>query len=253
MGEILVLAERWRERLEGPLSEEDLARRWAAATPLPGGRGTARRARILGIDFILKREARGGLTGPLLPDRFLRLAPFRREWEDAALAAEAGLSPTPAARVYLHRGFLTAVYTLIEEVAGGRSLMDLMAGAGTPPWGAAGEAVARLHLLGLVHGDLNAGNLLSAPSGAVLLLDFRHSRREGPPPPARSRRDNVLRLSRSVRKSCWQRRAPFPKEFPERFAEGYAAGWGAREEWLREWALSPPDPGPVRRAFWPRP
>jgi len=252
MAESLILSDAWRERLERPLSEKGLALLWDEASPLPGGRGTARLARILDWAFVLKREARGGLSRRFLPDRYARRTPFQREWADANLAAGAGLCPSPAARSYVHFGPFFTVYTLTEEVTGGRSLTDLLDGEAPPPWKAAGEALARLHRLGLVHGDLNAGNVMVGPSGGILFLDFRHSRREGPPPSAPSRRDNLDRLSRSVFKETWRRRLPFPRAFPGLLAEGYAQGWGSREDWLRGWADAPSVPGVLRRALWTR-
>ncbi len=252
MEETLILSDAWRERLERPLSESGLASRWAEASPLPGGRGTARRVRILGSSFVLKREARGGLSRLLLPDRFLRRTPFLREWADANLAAAAGLCPRPVARSYRSSGPLFVVYTLLEEATEGRSLLEFLAGGVPPPWEAAGHGLARLHRLGLVHGDLNAGNVLAGPSGEILFLDFRHSRREGPPPSESSRRDNLNRLSRSVFKETWRRGLPFPKAFPKLFADGYAEGWGGREDWLRAWADKPSFPGLFRRALWTR-
>lgn len=252
MEETLILSDAWRERLEGPLLERNLACRWEEASPLPGGRGTARRVRILGSGFVLKREARGGLSRLLLPDRFLCRTPFRREWADANLAAGEGLCPRPAARSYRPVGPLFVVYTLLEEVTEGHTLLDSLAVGDPPPWEAAGNALARLHRLGLVHGDLNAGNVLACPAGAILFLDFRHSRREGPPASARSRRNNLNRLSRSVFKETWRRGLPFPKAFSGLLADGYAEGWGHREDWLRVWADGPPLPGFLRRALWTR-
>ncbi len=250
MAESLILSDAWRERLERPLSEKGLARLWDEASPLPGGRGTARLARILDSTFVLKREARGGLSRRFLPDRYARRTPFQREWADANLAAGAGLCPRPAARSYVHSGPFFAVYTLTEEVTGGRSLTDLLDGEAPPPWKAAGEALARLHRLGLVHGDLNAGNLLLPAGGKVRFLDLRHSEAFDGPPPLAGRRRNLTRLARSLHKLHHTRGLAWPSAPWERLASGYAEGWGEREEWLGEWMEEAAQGFRLRALLW---
>lgn len=231
MAGVWVVAPEWEETLgEGFLLQEPEAL-YAGAQPVPGGRGTTRRLRWGGGTFLLKRESRGGLAGGILPDLYLRKIPFLLEWEAARRAAQAGLARSLVARAFVRHGPLLAVFTLSEEIAGARSLAEvLLRGEPTPALlHRCGMAVATLHRAGLVHGDLNAGNFLLLPDGRIFFIDFRHSRlHPGPPPPLRRER-NLKRLERSLRKiSRGQGRSLSPEAFCA-LRRGYAEGWGAAE------------------------
>ncbi len=222
-----------RERFEHAAPEE----LWWAAEPLAGGRGTVRLLTVGGYRLIVKRERRGGVAALLLPNLYLLEGPFRREWEMACRLAEAELAPQPYAQVFRPAGFLFAVFTLSQAVPEALSLLGLWTQGRLGPerLRAAGTAVGRLHRTGLLHGDLNAGNLLLDEEGRALFLDFRHSRLGPGPPPAGSRHRNLLRLSRSLHKLRYLHSLPWPEGCWETLAEGYAAGWGEREPWLEEW------------------
>ena len=222
-----------RERVEHAAPEE----LWSAGEPLAGGRGTARLLDVADQRVILKRERRGGLAGRVLPDFYLLEGPFLTEWEMACRLAEAGLAPQPYAQVFRPAGPLFAVFTLSRAVPQAPSLLGLWTEGrlGPEQLRTAGAAVGRLHRAGLLHGDLNAGNLLLDEGGAALFLDLRHSRLGPAPPPAGSRGRNLLRLSRSLHKLHYLRSLPWPEDCWEALAEGYAGGWGEREPWLTEW------------------
>ncbi len=227
---VWTVAPEWEAVLKaGTLQEPEVL--YAEAEPVPGGRGTTRRLRRDGRSFLVKRESRGGLAGRLLPDLYLRRGPFRSEWEAARRAAEAGLAAPPAARAFVRRGLLLAVFTLSEEIAGVRSLAEVVSREGPAPdlLRRCGRAVAALHRAGLVHGDLNAGNLLLLPDGRVLFIDFRHSRLHRGLPPPFWRRRNLARLERSLRKiSLLAGRCLLPAALGA-LREGYAEGWEEAE------------------------
>jgi len=70
-----------------------------------------------------------------------------------------------------------------EAVPGARALGEFLGGAARPPrgWrallGALGALLARLHALGLEHGDLHAGNVLVDAAGRPWLIDLARLRR----------------------------------------------------------------------------
>lgn len=227
----------------------DVARAYAAAEPLPGGRGTVRRLSLAGRPFLLKRESRGGAAGGLLPHRYLRRGPFLHEWALSLWLDRRGLCPPLAARWLVPRGPLLEVYTLLEPVADAPSLADLVRDRSAEPgtFAEAGRAVGRLHAAGVLHGDLNAGNLLMAPSGA-LAIDLRHSFRLEVLPAGR-RRENLDRLARSLVKLSGGElaggRAPW-----RALARGYVEGVGGAQGWVGEWAEQAGRVGLVRRLGW---
>jgi 3-deoxy-D-manno-octulosonic acid kinase len=228
---VWTVAPEWEAILGQGFPQKEPEALYAEAEPVPGGRGTTRRIRRAGRTFLLKRESRGGLTGRFLPDLYLRRSPFRSEWAAARRAAEAGLAPPLAARAFVRRGPLLAVFTLSEEIPHVRSLAEVLSQDGAAPelLRRCGKAVAALHRAGLVHGDLNAGNLLLLPDGPILFVDFRHSRvlRGLPPPFLRGR--NLRRLERSLRKVSLRAGRYLPPEALAALRQGYAEGWEAVE------------------------
>ena len=68
-------------------------------------------------------------------------------------------------------------------------------------WAAVGRCIARFHVAGIRHADLNAHNVMLDGDGTVFLIDFdRASRRASGPGVARWRTDNLRRLRRSLAK-----------------------------------------------------
>lgn len=235
MPDLWTVAPEGEEILGQAFPFEDPQALYDGAEPFPGGRGTTRRLRWGGRAFLFKRESRGGLAGRLLPDLYLGKAAFRAEWEAQRHAAAAGLSRPLAARAFVRKGLFFAVYTLSEEMVGSRSLAEVLAQGGLTAelLRRSGKAVAALHRTGLVHGDLNAGNLLLLPEGRFVFIDFRHSRVFPGLPPVRCRRRNVRRLLRSLRKVSRRVGRPLPPGAAGSLAGGYAEGWGGGEPWLR--------------------
>jgi tRNA A-37 threonylcarbamoyl transferase component Bud32 len=118
---------------------------------------------------------------------------------------------------------------------------------------AAGHAVARLHREGVLHGDLNAGNILFGPDGDALFLDLRHSRVLDGGLPTQARQRNVLRLCRSLHKLHAIHDRRWPERPGEILAAGYALGWGSTEAWLDDIVLAMDRGFPWRRRlFWSR-
>jgi len=231
-----------------------LAALWEKAEPMPGGRGTARFCIVDGVKAVVKKERRGGFSRHILPDLFLFRGPFLSEQALADNLKELGLSPAFLERQFLRTGPLFSVTTLVEYAENARSLADLWRD-GLLDGGAlkiAGGGVASLHKARVLHGDLNAGNVLIAPEGSALFLDLRHSRRPDKAPSAASRRKNLLRLARSLHKLHQTLGLEWPQEVWTDLALGYAEAWGEKEPWLERWALRCRRGFPVRSLFWKR-
>lgn len=239
--------------LDAPSAREvaalDPSAAWAGAQPLPGGRGTVRRFALAGRELLLKRESRGGWAGRLLPALYLCREPFLREWALSLWLEAKGVTPPLWARWFLPRGGVFEVFTLMEPLPEVLSLADLLR-SGTcaaDDLRRAGECVGHLHGLGVVHGDLNAGNLLLAPA-RVWAIDWRHSSREESLSPA-ARRTNLDRLARSLVKVAGDA-GPLGEGTWRSLAEGYGEGFGAADPWLVEWTSGAGRVCPLRRWLW---
>jgi len=239
--------------LEEILRSQGLARLWAGAAPLPGGRGTARVLTLAGSALVVKRERRGGWAGKVLPDRYVRRGAFLREWALGCHLAGRGLAPEPAAIEFVGPAAGFQVYALTWAVLPSRSLAELWKEGDMdgPALAAAGRASARLHREGVLHGDLNAGNILFVEDREALFLDLRHSRVLPALLPPRARRDNLLRLCRSLHKLHTVHGLHWPEAPGKALATGYAEGWGSAETWLGDIVLAMDRGFPwYRRLFW---
>ncbi len=234
------------------IRSEGLSALWGSGEDLSGGRGTARNLRLAGHFYLIKRESRGGLASRLLPDRYLIKSPFEREWTLTNYLADRGLAPRILAREYVRRGLLLSVYSLFEYVPDGRSLAEAVGRDGIEPADltVAGRGVGLLHKAGVLHADLNAGNVLLTPAGP-LLIDFRHSTRTPRVPSPAARRRNLDRLARSLHKIRYLNHLNWDVEPWEALADGYALGWGSRDPWLGDWvSASRRPPARLRRLAW---
>lgn len=234
------------------LEERGLEALWAGALPLPGGRGTARTLSLCGVEMVIKREARGGWAGRLLPDLYLGSAPFDREWELSSRLSCADLCARPVAQQFVAAGPFLRVYQATQAVREGASLLQLWQEGALKEehLQRAGKATGRLHRAGILHGDLNAGNLLLPAGGKVRFLDLRHSEAFDGPPPLAGRRRNLTRLARSLHKLHHTRGLAWPSAPWERLASGYGEGWGEREEWLGEWMEEAAQGFRLRSLLW---
>lgn len=241
--------------LEETLRSQGLARLWAGAEPLPGGRGTARLLALAGSPFVVKRECRGGWAGKILPDRYVLRGPFLREWTLGCHLAGRCLAPEPVALEFVGQAMGFEAYAMSGAVLPSRSLSELWRGGELdgPVLSAAGRAVALLHREGVLHGDLNAGNVLFTPRSGPIFLDLRHSVMLATPLATARRRDNLLRLCRSLHKLRTLHRLVWPEAPGEALVAGYAEGWGESERWSAQ-VLSAMERRLSwhRRLFWSR-
>jgi hypothetical protein len=217
-------------------------RKLLSSAPAASGRGAVARVRLPGGErLLLKKLLRGGLAGRLRKELFagagrlldnLRL-PIEAQRRGVPTAAPAALLLAPGPGRMFH-GWLA-----VDEIADADDLSALYSAGSRPSrkeMGAAIGLVRRMHEAGLVHRDLNLGNLLVRGGAGrcdafVIDLDGA-SFSEGPLPFGR-RRAALRRLERSyVKQAMLSGRRPIQAE-RDRIYELYAAGASALAEKLR--------------------
>lgn len=212
------------ELLERFSDPSEMMRIYEEGRPLGSGRGTARLVGIDGKQYILKKEARGGITAKFLPDSFFSLERFDGEWLIQEFACSHGLSYPLVGRWFIRRHLiLYDIYTLAPFVDGCSSLTDLIRSeklTGSELW-LAGKAVAAMHKKGIFHGDLNCGNIL-IKDGEAKVIDFKGSYIFSSPLPEALSKKNILRLLRSCFKECVKAGKPAEHPFSEHILDGYS-------------------------------
>jgi len=161
-----------------------------------------------GAPVLVKRLFHGGLLAALTGDRFLSSRRFRNHLECGEYLAAHGV-PTPETLfvAWRRRGLLVRGEIGVRYIA---RAFDAASHLFPRPYSRPGDwrqrvaavaaVTARLHRLGVEHGDLNLRNFLFVPTGEIHILDLDKAPRQRPPLPARARRRNLARLERSVRK-----------------------------------------------------
>ena len=168
-----------------------------------GSTGSGRGASAVLGGWRLKRFRRGGLTALLWRDRYPRASRLVDVLAASAEAARRGV-PTPEAVALLverDRGPLVRGYLATEEIEGAEDLARrAVRGAVTRrDVQEAMRAVRRMHDRGVVHPDLNLGNLLMTAAEVYVVDLDRVTFREGPVSERRRRRA-LRRIERSCAK-----------------------------------------------------
>lgn len=212
------------EFLERLSSSDEMLLIYEKGKPLGSGRGTARLAEIDGKQYILKKEARGGVTARFLPDSFFSLERFDGEWLIQEFACSQGLSFPLVGRWFIRKHLvLYDIYTLAPFVEGCFSLTELIRSEKLTgnELRLAGKAVAAMHKKGIFHGDLNCGNILIR-EGEAKVIDFKGSYIFSAPLPEALSKKNILRLLRSCVKESVRagRSADYP--FAGQILDGYS-------------------------------
>jgi 3-deoxy-D-manno-octulosonic acid kinase len=176
----------------------------AASAVAAGGRGAAWFVRGEAGEAVLRHYRRGGLVARLGRERYTWLGEARvRSLAEFRLLGELhreGLPvPAPLVAGYWRRGWGYDAAILVERIAGARPLSQWLQGdADAAPWEAVGDMLARFHLAGIDHADLNADNVLVDAQGQPWLIDFDRCARRRTGGGWRER--NLRRLERSLGK-----------------------------------------------------
>ena len=173
----------------------------------------------LGRPVIVKHRAPKAYRHPEL-DKAIRARRTAREAQALRRAKEAGV-PTPV--VYLVD---LATATIIMERVPGKRLKELVEEEGPGVlrfFEELGRLAARLHRAGLIHNDLTTSNVVVAPDGSLVLLDFGLSEFST----ELEKRGVDLHLLRRVLESTHHEVAPGAWEA---FTAGYRAELGPKAE-----------------------
>lgn len=171
-----------------------------------GGRGSAWFVTTPVGEAVLRHYRRGGRIATLLGDRYWWSGEDEtRSFREFRLLAELnrdGLPvPRPLAARVQRSGPWYRADLLISRIPQTQTLAQRLAGDITVlPWEDIGALVARFHLAGVFHADLNAHNLLLDSAGALWLIDFDRGERRALERLWATR--NLERLRRSLRKEC---------------------------------------------------
>lgn len=127
---------------------------------------------------VMKAYRRGGLLGRFIREDYLwmgasrcrSLAEFHllRAWSAQGLPV-----PRPIAAYALKRGLTYRARLLTRRIESPNSLLRLMQqDSASAPWETVGRCIARLHLAGACHADLNATNVLIDRQSSVWVIDW---------------------------------------------------------------------------------
>jgi 3-deoxy-D-manno-octulosonic acid kinase len=158
--------------------------------------------------WVLRHYRRGGFIANISKDRYLwagedRVRAFA-EWRLLEYLTQRNLQvPKPVAAFYRRSGptyrcdLITLRIPRSQPLSSALSAATLSAAADASiDWRGIGQAVARLHRLGVDHADLNAHNILVG-DGGVSIIDFDRGRLRAPGSWAAA---NLARLQRSLTK-----------------------------------------------------
>ncbi|GGA18272.1 3-deoxy-D-manno-octulosonic acid kinase [Dyella nitratireducens] len=189
-------------QVDGPWFDADHWRGQGALSTQSGGRGGVAIIHTPAGECVLRHYRRGGVVARLMGDRYLWTGADRtrsfREFRLLQTMAKLQLPvPQAVAAQYRHAGLhyradlimrrIADTYTLADGLAQGRLDTELAREVGA--------LVARFHRAGVWHADLNAHNVLIAPSG-LYLVDFDRGRMRTPE--LGWRMANLQRLRRSL-------------------------------------------------------
>jgi len=245
---LLIARREWAEAAEhaGAFTERDPGRWNGASPPLRKGRGGVVPVELQGgpaRSVIVKPLLRGGILRRLNHD--LHISPGRLVHE-AKLSVILRRHRVPAGDMAFGRaericGPLCRLHLATVRIEAAVPLLDFLRDAGAaaeeamPVLRAAGECVRALHDAGVLHADLNLGNLLVVPGGeglepGVRVIDLDGSR-FGPSLRQKGRAANLARLLRHAVKNNLH-------------ADADLEGAG---RWFMEGYCGESDPVPLRR------
>ena len=175
-----------------------------ALAPVMGGRGAAWFLAAGSKGWVLRHYRRGGFVARFSRSRYwwageARVRAFAEYRLLANLAARGLPVPAPIAARYRRSGFTYRCDIIVERIDGAQPLGLMLAHAalGDESWRAIGATVARFHMAGVDHADLNAHNILLGREGGVSVIDFDRGRVRGP---GGWQSRNLRRLRRSLEK-----------------------------------------------------
>lgn len=167
------------------------------------GRGSAWTLKVDGESAVLRHYQRGGVMARFNRDLYFWAGANRtrsaREFALMSQLADAGLPvPRPIAALACRTGGIFYRAAILTRYVENRGCLCDVPTEGA--WRGAGQAIARMHRLGVWHADLNVHNILIDAAERAWLIDFDRAL-AGQTSLARLQ-ENLSRLLRSVRKVC---------------------------------------------------
>lgn len=182
--------------------DPDHWRRHGVLQAQPGGRGGVAVIDTPAGECVLRHYRRGGLVAAWMGDHYLWTGAARTrcfaEFRLLQRLCARGLpAPEPVAVRYRRRGLWYSADLITRRIASSLTLAQRLADDGISPElaEAVGVLVARFHREGVWHADLNAHNVLIAPT-ELYLIDFDRGRLRAPS--EGWRHANLQRLRRSL-------------------------------------------------------
>jgi 3-deoxy-D-manno-octulosonic acid kinase len=191
-----------------------------------GGRGSALLLETPFGPAVLRRYLRGGWAARLSKDRYWftgykRSRPIA-EFDILIRLQELGLPvPHPLAALCQREGLMYTGSLMTRRILNAQPFLEylLTDPGGTPPWSAVGRCIREFHRNGVVHADLNAGNILVDKLDQVYLIDF--DRAEIKRGSKWFYEANLRRLRRSLDKHCPVGRESWLSEGWEQLLKSY--------------------------------
>jgi len=156
-------------------------------------------------EWVLRHYYRGGMVAQFIKDKYLFSGITKtRCYRELVLLEQMyqqGLPvPKPIAARVQRKGLFYRADILIEKIPAAKDLVELLKSESLSEagWHAIGALVAKFHLAGIYHSDLNAHNILRDNNHQFWLIDF--DRCEQRPLDEEWQKANLARLKRSFNK-----------------------------------------------------
>lgn len=169
------------------------------------GRGNAYAFAYGSKHFFLRHYHRGGMIAPLMQDMYVWTGlETTRAWREffllEVMRAEGLPVPRPVAAHVQQMGPVYRADIVTEKIDSSLSLSNLITQEKVADdlWVKIGTCLRRFHLLGIVHADLNAHNILIDANESVWLIDF--DKGFWNKPKTAHQQSNLQRLHRSLAK-----------------------------------------------------
>jgi 3-deoxy-D-manno-octulosonic acid kinase len=208
---------------------------WMSATPVSGYLQSAGRGNtvILGDGqrhFVMRHYRRGGMAARISRDSYLWLGEDRtRSFSEfrllGALVRKSLPVPQPVAARYQRNGIFYSADIITALVPGIQPLAArILEKVDRDFWERIGAGIAKFHMAGVNHADLNAYNVQVDRNDEILMLDFDRGRlMQG----GAWQQTNLARLQRSLEKTKrLDRRSHFSADAWEALLAGYSGAAG---------------------------